>query len=284
MTESPETSTRSERAGFWNQPAAWKVVPFVIGYLAFYLLIGQLVSTVFAGRIDEDNPLADGATIFFGVVLSVVVGAAALLVFAARQGWLSEIFGRQPVRGRSWMWVGPALVVAAIVAHVAAVDWGAWTGSQFLAFALLGASVGLAEELATRGVVVKMLRDARRSERFVAFVSSLMFALMHSVNLLTGQDPVTVLVTVVYTFGFGACMYLTMRVTGTIWAAIVLHGLTDPTTFLASGGLDKAVMDQSSAALTIASLATALIIVVGGLSLVLVKGRVADQQNQDAVH
>ena len=51
----------------------------------------------------------------------------------------------------------------------------------------------------------------------------------------------TVAVTVVYTFCFGMCMYLAMRVTGTIWAAIVLHGLTDPTTILSTGGVDEAV-------------------------------------------
>ena len=37
------------------------------------------------------------------------------------------------------------------------------------------------------------------------------------------------------------CMYLAMRVTATIWTAIVLHGLTDPATFLSTGGVDEAV-------------------------------------------
>ena len=69
---------------------------------------------------------------------------------------------------------------------------------------------------------------AGHGERFVAVVSSLLFALMHTVNFISGMEVSTVLATVVYTFGFGMCMYLTMRVTGTIWAAIVLHGLTDP--------------------------------------------------------
>jgi len=42
----------------------------------------------------------------------------------------------------------------------------------------------------------------------------------------------------VYAFGFGVCIYLSMRVSGFLLVAIVLHGLTDPTTILATGGLD----------------------------------------------
>ena len=84
---------------------------------------------------------------------------------------------------------------------------------------------------------MKMLRDAGHGERFVAVVSSVLFALMHLVNLFAGMELTTVLGTVVYTFCFGMCMYLTMRVTSTLWAAIVLHGLTDPTTILSSGGV-----------------------------------------------
>jgi hypothetical protein len=39
-----------------------------------------------------------------------------------------------------------------------------------------------------------------------------------------------------------------MRATGFIVGAMVLHGLTDPTTFLANGGLpDKVVVDTTSA-------------------------------------
>ena len=75
-------------------------------------------------------------------------------------------------------------------------------------------------------------------------MSSLLFSLLHLVNLIAGMELRTVLATLLYTFCFGICMYLAMRVTGTIWAPIVLHGLTDPTTILATGGVDEAVGAQ----------------------------------------
>ena len=131
--------------------------------------------------------------------------------------------------------------------------------------------------------VVKILRDAGHAERYVAAVSSLVFALMHTTNLISGMALNVVLGTVVYTFGFGMCMYLAMRVTGTIWTAIVLHGLTDPTTFLASGGIDKSVTDSTSGATEVATFATVLIILFGVVGILLVRGKVdANLPKQDA--
>lgn len=168
-----------------------------------------------------------------------------------------------------------------MVAHLAGTDLDAWTGRELAAMAFLGVSVGLAEELATRGVAVKMLRDAGHGERYVAVVSSLLFALMHTVNLASGMSAGTVVATVVYTFGFGMCMYLSMRATGTIWTAIVLHGLTDPTTVLDTGGIDQAVAGQDSGSSAVAGLATVGLIVFGFVSVLLLR-REAREAGSDA--
>ncbi|MGY1695191.1 CPBP family intramembrane glutamic endopeptidase [Geodermatophilus sp. SYSU D00814] len=238
------TETASPTSPFWDRPATWKPFALIAGYLVFFGAITTVVGTVFGDRIDDDNVVADAASIFFGLVLPIGIGALALLVFTWRVGWLPEVLGRQPIGGRGWMWIAPALVLAVIVAHTGAVDWDEWTSGEIAMLALLGVCIGVAEELATRGLAVKMLRDAGHTERFVAVVSSVLFALMHLINLLAGMELTTVLGTVVYTFCFGVCMYLAMRVTGTIWVAIVLHGLTDPTTILSTGGVDEAVGTQ----------------------------------------
>ena len=267
------TETASARASFWNRPATWKAFALVAGYLVLYLAAGLVLGLFFGDAVDSDNVLADTTSIFFGLVAPIGIGAIALLVFTWRIGWLPRIFGRQPVRGRGWTWIGPALVLLAILGHVIATDWDAWTGSEVAMLALLGVCIGVAEELATRGLAVTMLRDAGHSERFVAIVSSALFALMHSINLLSGMSLQTVLGTLVYTFGFGVCMYLTMRVTGTIWAAIVLHALTDPTTMLSTGGVDQAVGTQASGGSVLASFATIALIAFGVVAAFLVRGK-----------
>jgi membrane protease YdiL (CAAX protease family) len=267
MTE-PETVE-----GFWDRAATWKAFLLIVVYLVFYLAVGRLIGLGFAHQIDSDDPLGSAASILLGIALGVAIGGVALLVFAGRLGWLPALFGRQPVRGRGWMWISPVLVLVAIVAHVAGIDWSSWSGQQLAAMVVVGVCVGFTEELATRGLVVKILRDAGHAERYVAAVSSLVFALMHTTNLISGMSLQVVAGTVVYTFGFGMCMYLAMRVTGTIWTAVVLHGLTDPTTFLATGGIDKSVTDSASGATTVATLATVLIILFGVVAVFLVRGR-----------
>ncbi|WP_152176364.1 CPBP family intramembrane glutamic endopeptidase, partial [Mycobacterium tuberculosis] len=86
------------------------------------------------------------------------------------------------------------------------------------------------EELLTRGYVVTMMRRAGHGEIAVAVMSAGVFAALHIGNAFTSdQSIVTTALQVVYTFFFGICMYLALRVTGTIWAPILLHASTDPT-------------------------------------------------------
>lgn len=257
--------------GFFERAAAWKALLVIVGYLVYYVLVAQVVGAVFGDEIDTDDVLATATSIFFALVLPIALGAVGLVGFAASLGWLRELFAPQPVRGRRWMWIAPVLVGAAIVGHLAATDWAAWTSGEVVLILLLGLCVGVAEELATRGLAVKILRDAGHRERFVMVVSSALFALMHLINLLAGMELSTVVATVGYTFGFGVCMYLTMRVTGTIWAAIVLHACTDPSTFLSTGGLDEAVSDQTGGWSLFAAAATALMILFGLVAIVLVR-------------
>lgn len=264
---------------YFNAPRTYKVLVFLLVYLALYVAFGQLLTLVAGDAVDDDNVVGSAGSILVALAIPVLVGAVALVWFVRHCGWGRDVFGRQPVRGAVWMWIGPILVVAAIIGHTANVDWGAWTPAELGALVLLGIGVGIAEEVATRGAAVKMLRDSGHTERFVAVVSSLLFALMHLVNLFAGMDLRTVAFTVLYTFGFGMCMYLTMRVTGTIWAAIVLHGLTDPTTVLSTGGLDTAVNDTGDGTFAlVAILATFALIAFGPVAALLVRGKVGDRE------
>ncbi|WP_350280504.1 CPBP family intramembrane glutamic endopeptidase [Kribbella sp. HUAS MG21] len=267
------TSEQRARSGFWERSTAWKAVLLIIGCLVFYLAVGWVVGRVFDGEIDDGNPIGTASSTFFALVLPVAIGGAVLLLVTARLGWLRTIFGPQPVGGSRWMWVAPVLVVVAIVGHLGATSWSSWSSVEVLMVGLLGICIGVAEELATRGLAVKILRDAGHSERYVMVVSSLLFALMHTINLLSGMTLGTVAATLVYTFGFGACIYLAMRVTGTIWTAIVLHALTDPSTFLATGGIDEAVTDQTGGMSLLAAAATILLILVGVVAIFLVHGK-----------
>ncbi|MFD4374362.1 CPBP family intramembrane glutamic endopeptidase [Streptomyces sp. NPDC058486] len=256
-----------------GRPSTKQAVALVLAYLVYYLAVGWVVARFAGDRIVEGDVLATAASIFFGLVLPVGIGALTLVGLTRALGWTRSVFGRRADRGPRWMWLAPALVCLAIAGHVGTIEWSSWTAGRIAALAVAGLCIGLAEELITRGLVVKVLRDARHSERYVMVASSVLFAAMHSVNLLSGMTPGTVAATVVYTFGFGTCMYLTMRVTGSIWVAIVLHALTDPTTFLATGGVDEGAVSQGGLWSAVTAGSTFLMVALAVVAVLLVKGR-----------
>lgn len=268
----PPEASRGGLRGFLDKGGFWRLVLVVAGYLAFYVAAGWV-----AGRVDggygDDDLLSSLGSVFFQLTVGLLVGAAILTALTAYLGWGPEIFGRQPVYRSRWMWAAPILVATPIVLRVLEIDWGGPALSVVLLVLASGLLVGYVEELLYRGVAVKMLRAAGHRELAVAALSSLLFGLSHGVNLFTGQTISTVVSTMVYTVAFGALMYLTMRVTGFILAAMLLHGLTDPTTILATGGIDEMTGTSGASALAdVAGLFTVVMTVIGIVMLVCVRG------------
>lgn len=264
---------------FWERGGWWRAVLLAVVYLALYLATGQLVGLLFGSQIDDGDPLADVPTIFFGTALAIIVGSAILLLFSGSLGWLRELFGRQPIGGSWWMWIAPAIVLAAALLRIFGTDYGRYSVGVVIAIYLTGLCIGFAEELLTRGLAVNLLRKGGYSERVVMLLSSLIFSLLHSVNLLTGQPPLTVLVTMGFTFVFGVAMYLTLRVTGSLIWPMLLHAITDPSTMLAVGGVDEThgSVDQLA---SLAGASTYLYLLLAIVAIFLVRDRVG---RKDAV-
>lgn len=202
--------------------------------------------------------------VLIGTGLPILLGAGLLLAFATSLGWLRELFGPQVVRGRRWMWIGVVLVIVINAAALGAVDFRAAGGAIIAAWLVTGLFVGLAEELLTRGLAVKLMRAAGRGEIAVALVSSAIFGALHAGNFFTtDQGLATTATQVVYTFFFGVIMYLALRVTGRLIWPILLHATTDPTILLyaehPAEGNPLGILQ---------SLSTPLVILVGALLLI----------------
>lgn len=249
-------------------------------YIGLYLGASQLIGILFAGQFDLTDQFGSASTVAITLLLPVVVGSLILLAFAASVKWLPELFGRQPGRGRGWMWVAPIVVILAAVLRAAGTDWSSYSIGVVLVTFAAGLFVGLSEELLTRGLAVNLLRKGGYSERWVMVLSSLIFALLHSTNLLSGQALGTVLITMAFTFVFGVAMYLTLRVTGSLVWPILLHAITDPTSFLATGGIDTAAAAPSPL-LAVAGVSVYLYAILTIVALFLVKGHL-DRKTDDS--
>lgn len=269
------TNVETGWKGFWNRGGWWKALLVVAVYWGVYELLGLGIGTVFSSFVDAANPLSSPLSVFFGVALPILIAGGLLLLFTWSVGWLGEVFGPQPVKGRGWMWVAVVLVILPIILRLIGTNWSAYSVTLVLAVLFLGLCVGFTEELATRGLAINLLRKGGHGERTVFLVSSLLFALLHAGNLLSGQAPLVVAITVVYTFGFGAMMYLSLRLTGRIVWVMLLHAATDPTTILAAGGIDahSDTTGSTSGLITFAGLFNYVYILLALIAIFLIKNR-----------
>jgi membrane protease YdiL (CAAX protease family) len=272
-----DTTTRSGLRGFLDKGGFWRLLLVLVAYFVVYLGAGRIVSAVWREETEADV-LSSASAVFFQLTLTLLVGAVALVAFVAYTGWGREIFGRQPVYRSWWMWIAPVVIALPILFRLLGIDWGGRATEVVLLVMATGLLVGFVEELLYRGVAVRMLRSGGAREWTVAALSSLLFAASHSVNLFSGQAIGTVGATIVYTFAFGVLMYLTMRATRFIAWAMLLHGLTDPTTILASGGVDKVGTGTSgiSGPLLYAVLVTTLVYVAGYLLVLFIRGKAGE--------
>ena len=259
--------------GFMNRGGAWRFLAFMVVYLVIYLASGWIVSK-FVGDLATDPLLSSVGTVFVQLTVGLIVGAIVLVSTAVYLGWTAELFGRQPIYRSWWMWIAPAVIATPILLRILGIEWGKNALPIVVLVLATGLLVGFVEELLYRGIAVKTLRNAGLGEWAVAALSSLFFALSHSINLLSGQSITTVGPTVVYTFAFGVLMYLTLRSIGFLVGAMILHGLTDPTTILASGGIDKLTEGGSaSGLLDAAGIFTFVLTAIGFILLIFIRGR-----------
>ena len=264
--------SRSPWKTFWEKGGWWRAVVLAAVYFALY----QGLSLAFTPLAQEiDDPKSAVAVVVY-YVLPLAVGGLLLVGFIASVGWWREVFGPQPIRGRGWMWIAIAAVLLFNILRFATIDYSMVGFDVVATWLLAGLFIGLAEEVLTRGLVVNLLRKAGYREIGVAAISAAVFAGLHSGNLLAGQDLFATAFQLVYTFAFGICMYLAMRVTGTIIAPILLHASTDPSIFLQSA------YPAASSLTGIAGLGNFAVIAVGFVLLFFIRGRVADARPEFA--
>jgi membrane protease YdiL (CAAX protease family) len=277
MTTPATTPSETGLRGFLNKGGFWRLLPVVVVYLVLYLAAGWVASQ-FNNGYNDDDLLSSVGAVFFQLSVGLIVGSIILTAFTTWLGWNGEVFGRQPVYRSWWMWIAPVFVALPIILRILDIDWGGPALSVVLLVLASGLLVGYSEELLFRGIAVKMLRAGGNGEFVVAVLSSLLFALSHGINIFQGQEFKVVGPTVGYTFAFGVMMYLTMRVAGFLVAAMIMHGLTDPTGILASGGIDK--LPGAGGASDIANLVgliTVVLIIVGYVLVLFVRGKAGEQ-------
>ncbi len=117
------------------------------------------------------------------------------------------------------------------------------------------------------------MRRRGYSEILVAVTSAAILATLHIGNAFAGQPIFNTVLQVLYTFAFGICMYLTLRVTGNIIWPILLHASTDPSIFLFR------LYPGSTPFTPLAGFGNVVVILTGLVLLIFVRGRVTPKND-----
>lgn len=262
MSEQP---TPSAWKRFWERGGFWKALLLAAVYYGVYQLIAI---GVFFTLGQFSGPAGSPLNIAVTTGLPILLTGVVLVLFAWSIGWLRELFGPQPIRGRGWMWIAVAVVLVTNIARFAALDYAEAGFAIVIAWLFTGLCIGFVEELVTRGYVVNLMRKHGYSEILVAVASAGIFAALHIGNAFGGQPILATAIQVGYTFAFGICMYLALRVTGNIIWPILLHASTDPSVFLLTA------YPSGGSFSSLAGLGNIVVIITGLVLLIFIRGSV----------
>lgn len=168
-----------------------------------------------------------------------------ILVFLTFLLGMGHVFHEKGVGFFKSMLPAGVLLVYYAYAGLVSVVFGDLQGSlqpplQIIAFLLCMAAVGLAEELAFRGLITRMIFDKYGHSRsglwLTVVVSGIIFGCMHLTNGIGGVIPLAgVLIQVLGATALGMCLsaiYIRCR---NLWAVAAIHGFMDFCALISSG-------------------------------------------------
>lgn len=205
---------------------------------AAYLILVFVIQT-FSG-VPYDRWMDSARNLFLGAGVSLIIATVLLAATTSLLGWWGPSLHDRARSRHRWPIFIPILMAIAALMNLVGTDWSAYSGA-FLAASLILALVGFTEEIVNRGLLLVGFRSCL-SEGWVWFLTSLLFGLSHLINIALGADEGSTVIQVFNAFLAGTVFYILRRVTGSLWWAMLLHGLWDFSVFATSVGSPSAVV------------------------------------------
>ncbi len=211
--------------------------PFLFGILVTLAAVSSQMWPMWIPRLPQ------GAHIFFARAAAI---ALAIILLTWLKWWREAGF----VSFRSWKILLPylPLTLLVLVGYISIFAVSGITGIKVNdpSLIVLGAASflagGFVEEALFRGVVLRAFLP-RNLLKAAAF-SALIFASAHLPNLLVGQNLGATAMQFFYSFLVGFTFVAPLAYTRNIWPLVILHGLMNFSTFLATGNI-TAISTQS---------------------------------------
>ncbi|PDW01342.1 CPBP family intramembrane glutamic endopeptidase [Candidatus Chloroploca asiatica] len=192
----------------------WFVAILEIIVIVVYLMAGTIAYVA-----DLSNLAITGIA---NSTLSVlVIGALSVL------GWWRAVGFTRPAHPRHLLFFLPLLLPVLLNLGVGLDVPSLVLFTQLLILAFL---IGFAEETIFRGLMLNALKA--RGLWQAAMITSLLFGLSHSLNLLSGKSGADILIQVAYALAVGFAFAALVLKQGMLWPLIVAHALINFTSFI----------------------------------------------------
>jgi len=255
-----------------------------IGYAILFLVLEKIMGVGY----DVIGTTTD--SIVKGIIVPVGIGAIVLIIVATALGWWRPVLRELPTdppRPPRWLLIVPILVFIATLLGIDYANLGDMGAAMILWLAIGTALVGFSEEFTYRGLALVGFRGGYGEVKVWLF-TSILFGLLHGVNVVLGQGAVLTVRQVIFAFVIGSVFYAIRRISGTIVVAMVVHALWDFGTFThvagKSAGAAAAQTDiptgAAAAGLQSLLMLVAIILVIVGAKKIL-KPRVTAQATAD---
>lgn len=208
--------------------------------VAIYLLFAALLGNLLGGLAAPDDVTAEFA---LGHLIPLPIAIVLAVVFVRRSGW-TGVWRETPTLRmtprRRWLASIPVLMVLVALAQAPSIPW-ADRAIDFLLLVALGTLlVGLGEELVVRGILLVSVRE-RHGETLTMLVTALVFAFAHVFSSIWHGLPLAAIAFQVSVLMMnGILYYWVRRVTGRLWAAVLVHALTDFMLYVEAGASNAA--------------------------------------------
>lgn len=200
-----------------------------LGIAAFvaYAFTFVVVDLIFG--VDYDTLVDSADNALKGILIPVVIACLVAALICTRWGWWGPVMRERRILP-GWTLIVPALMATAVIGGLIGADWDRDT--DLVLIVVIGTLfVGFGEEIASRGLLLIGARG-ERSEVQVWLITSVLFGLLHGLNIILGQAVDLTIKQIIFAFLFGSALYVVRRSTGLLVAGMLLHALWDMSTFL----------------------------------------------------
>lgn len=240
----------------------------VVLYMIGSVIVGLAAALYFrSSPAAADERIVDNV-IDSGMYANLIVSAVLILVcFFTFKGSTRDIFfEKTPFTLSKLYFLYPLILVGLYIWALTNVEWASYSMDVILLVILASLAIGFNEEVVTRGILLVGLRNSEVKEWKVFVITTVIFALLHSINMFGASNFTQILVTLVS----GALFYISRRVFNTLLVPIVLHAIHDISYYLLTGvyseeqgSLPDQVLDIQFQSFLIMFLATIVFIIFG---------------------